>query len=267
MMLFRNIAIVIYRAYLAIGMKLWKHQRREPSVAHEILNEYTQLNSSLKTELEIKEAIRHLKSLKAFHHPDRPKNWDTCKGLVFILTHSDSSSAVLDVGCGSYGGVVLPSLSLYGYNRLCGVDLALRRDFSRGPIKYLRRDLTRTELPAESFNFIVSMSVIEHGVSLREYFTEMSRLLQPGGYLITSTDYWIDAINTQGLVPSLKCLGEVRIFNKDTIQEGVSIAEDVGFSLLEPIDYNCTDRVAYWKEVDCEFTYLQFIMQKSREHL
>ena len=44
------------------------------------------------------------------------------------------------------------------------------------------------------FDFITSLSVIEHGVNIQNYFKEMNRILKKDGILLTSTDYWPDKI-------------------------------------------------------------------------
>lgn len=259
---FRCIATNIYSTYLTLGIKLWRHKHRDPQIALEVFRSYEHFNCALKTATEVQDAIRNLRRLKVFRHPDWPKNWDTCRSLAFILTRGSAESSVFDVGCGGYGGVILPSLALYGYKKLYGCDLDFARDFKRGPISYLRKDLLRTDLPSESFDFITCISVIEHGVPLHAYFLEMMRLLRPGGYLITSTDFWFDPINTKGLLPPWKMLGEVKIFDLNAMKDAIGIAQDVGFELYEPMDYSCKDKVVYWKEVNLRFTYLQFILRK-----
>ncbi len=50
------------------------------------------------------------------------------------------------------------------------------------------------------FDYITSLSVIEHGVNIENYFKEMNRVLKKGGMLLTSTDYWYDKINNSAKV-------------------------------------------------------------------
>ena len=44
------------------------------------------------------------------------------------------------------------------------------------------------------FDYVTSLSVIEHGVNIEKYFREMSRIIKSNGYLLTSTDYWPDKL-------------------------------------------------------------------------
>jgi SAM-dependent methyltransferase len=257
------VASDLYGAYVKLAMYLWRHVRRDPASASQIFQSYKLWNCALGTDAEVRDAIRNLRQLKVFRHPDRPKNWDVCCSLAFILNRGTTESSVLDVGCGGYGGVILPSLALYGYKNLYGCDLAFKRDFKRGPILYYNRDLHDSGLPAASFDFITCISVIEHGVRISDYFQEMMRLLRPNGYLLTSTDYWPEPIDTKGLFPSWKMLGEVKIFDLKTIREVINTAQDAGFGLYGPIDYSTRDRVVHWKEMNQRFTYLHFVLRKA----
>ena len=52
------------------------------------------------------------------------------------------------------------------------------------------QDLEKTNFKDNMFDFITSLSVIEHGVNIQNYFREMNRILKKDGMLLTSTDYW-----------------------------------------------------------------------------
>src|SRR5437764_470272 len=79
----------------------------------------------------------------------------------------------------------------------------------RSRISFVTCDLTRTPFRDQSFDVITCLSVIEHGVELEAYVREMSRLLRPGGYLITSTDFWCQPVDTAGIFPFGKAFGEM----------------------------------------------------------
>jgi 2-polyprenyl-3-methyl-5-hydroxy-6-metoxy-1,4-benzoquinol methylase len=82
-------------------------------------------------------------------------------------------------------------------------------------------DITHTEYDAATFDAITCLSVIEHGVDLDAYFREMSRILKPGGILITSTDYWQAPIDTKGQemygVP-------IHVFTQQEIRHAIELA-------------------------------------------
>jgi SAM-dependent methyltransferase len=94
------------------------------------------------------------------------------------------------------GGADLPAQ--LGYTRLTGIDLNPRladMPYSDA-IRYEVSDFMKTPFPDGSFKAITSISVIEHGFRPEALLSEMSRLLQPGGYFVSSFDYWPDKIDT-----------------------------------------------------------------------
>jgi SAM-dependent methyltransferase len=50
------------------------------------------------------------------------------------------------------------------------------------------QSLEETNYECNTFDFVTSLSVIEHGVDIHKYFMEMNRILKKGGLLLTSTD-------------------------------------------------------------------------------
>lgn len=220
------------------------------------------INTVLKTEQEVKESIKNLKKLKLYPHGDQPKNWDCYRAFSFILNYGSQNSMILDVGSARYG-VILPWLELYRYSNLFGCDISFKEDFKKGKIHYSKQDLQKTNFKSGSFDFITSISVLEHGVDIHTYIKEMSRLLKPRGYLLTSTDYWPDLIDTKGLYPYGKALGEMKIFTRKDIEELVQIAQEYGLELTLPIDFSYKDRVVYWERVDKRFTFIFFVLRKK----
>ncbi len=194
------------------------------------------INAVLKTRREAEESVANLKKLKLFPHGDFPKNWDCYHAFTFILNYGGLNSEVLDVGSAVYG-VILPWLELYGYSNLHGCDISFKEDFRKGKIHYSRQDLQKTNFKSSSFDFITSISAIEHGVDVHAYLKEMSRLLKPDGYLLTSTDYWHEPMDTKGLHPYGKALGEMRIFTRKDIEQLVQVAPGYGLELIQPIDF------------------------------
>ena len=219
------------------------------------------INAVLHTGREVKESLKNLKKLKLRPHIDRFKNWDCHRAVSFIMSRGSTESRVLDVGSGYYG-VVLPWIERYGFSNLYGCDLVFDRDFQRGKIKYFKKDLTKTSFPDGFFDFVTSISVIEHGVDMDAYLQEMSRLLKSGGYLLTSTDYWLSAVDTKDLYPFGRNFGGAKIFSKTDIEDLVRKARSYGLELVQPIDFTHKDKVVYWKDIDRSFTFIFFIMKK-----
>lgn len=56
------------------------------------------------------------------------------------------------------------------------------------------QDLEKTNFKNNMFDYITSLSVIEHGVNIQNYFKEMNRILKKGAVFLTASDYWPDKL-------------------------------------------------------------------------
>lgn len=217
-------------------------------------------NSVLKTSQEYKNAFIKVKSLGLPPHPCTQKNWDSLAALDCILKRTNKDAKILDGGTELYS-MILPWLSLYGYKNLRGINLIFKKPIIRDPIKYEYGDITATKFGDESFDAVTSLSVIEHGIELNDYFKEMSRILKPGGILITSTDYFAEPINTK----NKKAFGvPIRIFSENEIKKGLSNARNYGLELISPLNLSCKEKIIKWKEL--EYTFLIFTLQKKNKN-
>lgn len=252
------------RMFLSLIKKFYyrKLQTRTGEKAFSYIHCCKGINSVLKVDQEVDGSLQKLKKLKLSPHPFRPKNWDCHRAFSFVLKHGSEKSKILDVGCGNYS-VILSWLELYGFSNLFGCDIIFQDDFQKGKIHYTKQDLQNTNFPSNSFDFITSISVIEHGVDIDRYLKEMSRLLKANGYLITSTDYWPEPVDTRGIYPYGKALGEMKVFQKKDIEELVQKALEYGLRLIEPIDFSHKEKVVYWKRVNRRFTFIFFILKKE----
>ncbi len=155
--------------------------------------------------------------------------------------------------------MILPWLFLYGYTNLVAGNLVFTRKHRRGPITYEKADVTRTNYRASRFDAVSCLSVIEHGIEMDAYFREMSRILKPGGLLITSTDYWETPVDAKGHsaygVP-------VHVWTRNEIEAGIKMAETHGLVLTAPLDLRSSDRVIHWQQYDLRYTFLIFSMHK-----
>ena len=235
-------------------------------------------NSVLKNKLEVTEAEQGLRKLKLFRHHWPYKSWDTYK-MIKIISDADRDSFILDVGC--YESPILPMLKKLGFTNLYGCDLVLIPDhkpnfsssagnseykpvvemYSDKSYKLSIRNLEDTDYEDQMFDYITSLSVIEHGVNVEKYFREMSRILKCNGYLLTSTDYWPDKIvNTKNVLSKGP---PDNIFSREEIEKAIEIAEISGLRLIEPIDFEYRDKVVHWNEIGLDFTFIFFAMKKE----
>ncbi|MFH0798835.1 MAG: class I SAM-dependent methyltransferase [Pseudomonadota bacterium] len=214
-------------------------------------------NAVLTTEQEYKDALNKIKSSGLIPHIDLPKNWDSLGALYQVLKQTGKSASILDAG-GQLYSVILPWLFLYGYKDLTSLDLAFLGKITRGPINYKYGDITCTDFKNASFDAVTCLSVIEHGVNVEEYFREMSRIIKPGGILITSVDYWESPVDTKGQV----AFGvPIHIYTPDEILEAINVAKKYNFELVGDVELKCKDRVVEWNGL--KFTFIYFTLRRK----
>jgi 2-polyprenyl-3-methyl-5-hydroxy-6-metoxy-1,4-benzoquinol methylase len=227
------------------------------------------------------EAERGLQELQLFKHHWPIKSWDTYK-MIKIISGAKRESFVLDVGC--YESPILPMLKRLGFFNLYGCDLVLKSDSNSKltdmssfvyhedyePIAEMYNDksyqlsirnLEDTNYSDQMFDYVTSLSVIEHGINIEKYFREMSRIIKNNGYLLTSTDYWPDKLVNNKNVLSKGTPDN--IFSRDEIENLVAIAEKSGLKLIEPIDFEYKDKVVRWNSIGLDFTFIFFAMRKE----
>src|SRR5918992_5506949 len=220
-------------------------------------------NSVLKNSYEVNYSIGRLDSLGLFPHPDRVKSWDTYK-MVDIINKADRLSLILDVGCNC--SPIMPMLKRLGFKNLYGCDLFPRKmhhtsmegEYSLNTLiteiyedqtfNISVQDLEKTNFQDNMFDYITSLSVIEHGVNIQNYFKEMNRIMKKDGILLTSTDYWPDKIpNTVKTKDNPKRHPD-NVFSREEIEKDVlKTAEQNGFMLTEPIDFIYEDKVVHYE--------------------
>lgn len=196
-------------------------------------------------------AVAEARWLRLPLHPDRPKNWDAVGAVRTVLEHVGRDARVLDAGSSRYSPV-LAWLRLYGLRDLLGINLEFGREFRRDGVTYRHGDVTATGLPDASLDAVTCLSVIEHGVALRPFFTETARVLRPGGVLSVSTDYAREPPDTSGLqaygVP-------VRVFGPADLHAMVDIADEVGFDLIGELDPAHRESPVHWRRTGLRFTF------------
>jgi SAM-dependent methyltransferase len=189
---------------------------------------------------------------------DLIKSWDVLKTIEFIERNVSSAAAILDVG--AYASEVLCSLHKLGFNDLTGIDLnpRLARMPYAGAIKYVEGDFTETSFPADTFAAITAISVLEHGFSAAKVFRELSRILKPGGYLIASTDYWPEKIDTSGIT----IYGvDWTIFSKRELLTLIGEAANHGLKPVGQLNFEASAKLVNYSRR--QYTFAWFALQKS----
>lgn len=97
---------------------------------------------------------------------------------------------MIDIGCGEgYGAAVLARAGA----QVVGVDIApevvghARRTYRSEGLSFEVMDVNHMEVPAGSFDMAVSFQVVEHLADESGYFSELARVLKPGGIALLTT--------------------------------------------------------------------------------
>lgn len=215
-------------------------------------------NGVLKRREEATVATHQVRCLGLPSNPDHAKNWDSLAALDLILNTTERNAQILDAGGERYS-MISSWLCLYGYENLRVGNITFGKPSGRGPIRYLYCDVTKTDFETDSFDAITCLSVIEHGVDAVAYFREMSRVLKPGGVLITSTDYFEPKVETGD---RLAYGTPVRVFCKRDIVELLAVAARFGLYPTGPIDLTCDEPVVKWERLNLVYTFVVFSLRK-----
>ena len=187
------------------------------------------------------------------------KNWDSLAALGAVLARTGAQGRVLDAG-GIMESVISSWLWLYGFRDLWCINPVFPARFRHGGIHYEPGDATDTRFEAASFDVVTCLSVVEHGVDLDEYFREASRILKPGGALVTSTDYFSEPVDTVGKsaygVP-------VKIFCRDDIEHALERASEHGLHPSAPVPLDALEKPVHWELTDLDYTFLVFTLVKG----
>ena len=221
-----------------------------------------QTNAALRDEAAVVQAERLMRSAGLSPHPDRPKNWDCALAIHHALAAAEAGPgaqlAVLDAGAERYSAF-LPALARLGFSELLGVNLVFGAPERDGAVVFMHGDITRTSLPAASFDYIACLSVIEHGVDIPAFLRESARLLRPGGTLFVSFDYWQDRVDTRG---QSAYGAPVRIFTAAEIAAMLTDARAAGLAPDGPGDFACRDRVVHWQRLDLRYTFANLLLRR-----
>lgn len=163
------------------------------------------------------------------------KNWETHMILQYL-----KDGNILDMGSG--GGIVLENAVKKGLKGLkVGIDLAYEENHLKANgIDLIKGDLMNVPFPDSFFNFITSLSVLEHQVDFEKFAHECSRLLSKGGTLFISCDYWPEKYDTSKT--KLYSL-DWNILSKEDLLELVTILHEHKLEITSDIDWTLQDAV------------------------
>lgn len=216
------------------------------------------MNEFLKSMAQIDQTTKYLQDNGLLESGLSCKNWEAAQVIPFF-----KDGNWLDMG--SDGGIILENLLRKKIGGLkYGIDLAYHNDVvSPEGLNLIKGDLMNTGLPDECFDYVSSLSVIEHEVDFSMFAKEVSRLLKVGGQLFISFDYALKKIDTS--LTKLYSLSW-NVLSKQDAERLVIVCAEHGLVISGEIDWTLQDMVInpqYCSPANCEYTFgiFQFIKQ------
>jgi SAM-dependent methyltransferase len=191
--------------------------------------------------------------------PDAMKSWDVELTIEAVTGSIGRDERIVDLG--AYNSAVLPALARLGYTDLVGVDLDpnLVPGPRRDRIEYRRTDFySMPFLADESCGAVTAVSTIEHGWRGRELFSEVGRILRPGGLFVASADYWPEKLDTSHVRPFEMSW---TIFSATEIRHLLDHAESVGLTCKGDIRLDANERTIHWSDRD--YTFVHMVLQRG----
>ena len=111
-----------------------------------------------------------------------------------VQEECEGARSVLDIGCG-YAAPDLERLGSNAHTKI-GVDLVTEFRPEHAPsVTFVRADVGRLPFSDSSFDLAMSKSVLEHLRAPETVFTEVARVLRPGGKFVFLTPNWYDYVS------------------------------------------------------------------------
>ena len=187
------------------------------------------------------EATCWMRDKKIPLHDTMQKNWDHYE-LISLIKVFPKSARILDMGSGH--GFTLKLLHTLGFENISGINYELPPRWRLERLKSLfgktfspysvtqMGDLCNTRIASSSYDFITCISVIEHGVDVEAFVKEASRLLQPGGEMWVTFDYWEPACDNS--TEEIKIFGlPWTIFDHKKVEQMIETAKKYGLELKD----------------------------------
>lgn len=194
------------------------------------------MNKFLKTRQEIDEATKVIQDNRLVESGISAKNWEVWQVMPYM---ADGDW----VDLGSDGSVVLENLVAKGIRGAkVGIDLAYPDDSfdPKTEIDLQKGDLMNTPFENESFDFVTSLSVIEHEVDFSKFAKEVSRILKPGGHLFVSFDYW----SPKPIYEKRKLYRlDWNILDDKDVANLIDVLDENGLEVVGDIDWRTQDAV------------------------
>lgn len=202
--------------------------------------------------------LRRVGLLPSPFAPDPIKSWDVLMAVEALTLNDGRSTAILDLGCKN--SAICPCLAALGFTNLHGIDLdrSVRRQPTFGPIRWHVGDFYNCPFSDCTFDAIVAISTIEHGLDLARLTKEISRLLVPGGLFVFSTDYHQNKLEASDLRPYGL---EWTIFSQDDVIQLLRLFREHGLTPAGDLRFDQQESPIRW--MGLAYTFLFGVLRKA----
>lgn len=190
--------------------------------------------------------------------PDPVKSWDVLMAVEALTLNDGRSAGILDLGCKN--SAICPCLAALGFTNLHGIDLdrSVRRQPTFGPIRWHVGNFYNCPFSDCTFDAIVAISTIEHGLDLARLTKEIGRLLVPGGLFVFSIDYHQSKLETSGLRPYGL---EWTVFSQDDVMQLLGLFREHGLMPAGDLRFDQQESPIRW--MGLAYTFLFGVLQKA----
>ena len=189
---------------------------------------------------------------------DRTKSWDVWHAVAHLAATTDRSGAVFDIG--AWQSEVLWALHRAGFRRLagCDTDPRVRRMPGVAHITYQQADFFEAALERSSLAAVTCLSVIEHGMDPDAFLARAASLLEPGGRILLTTDYWPEPIDTTGL----EAFGRPwRICSRAEAERWLAVARSLGLRPDGAVELDAESAPISWNGRSYTFLRLALVSE------
>lgn len=195
-------------------------------------------------------------------HHDPYKDWDLWVLKKFLDENHSSlpkKPVVYDMGCGKKFAGIKFCNSYFNKNAEFFASDLLDVKFQglNSKVTFFKGKIEESDLPDESVDLVVCLSVIEHGIDLNKFTTELQRVLKKNGLFFITTDFWPEKIKTDNLYPYGKNQPEMFIFCKDDINQLKSLFKKKSLSVHNIVDKlnKVETKIVFWERMNKRYTF------------
>lgn len=202
------------------------------------LPEGKSINCMLQSRAEVDGYTNEISKYGLISHPFSCKNFDIMK-IVPRLTDGN----ILDMGSSGGSCILENAIKIGIFDRKIGIDLEYESNTIKPDgIELIKGDLMNTPFEDGLFKTICCLSVLEHQVDYGKLAVECSRLLQVGGELFITCDYFNPKVDTSDVGTKLYGL-KWNILDMADVNKLIEALSINGLKITSEMDWTTNEKV------------------------